>query len=541
MATAPLPVIAAFDDDSGRRAALERELARYESTYTVVVDAGAATALARIRALAADGADVALVLADRASDGLTVLDETHALHHDAKRALLLAWGENRVAREDITAALNQGRADYFVVKPTASPDESFHRAVTDFLEEWWRKRGTPFEAVRVVAPQRTARTSEVCDLLERHNFPYGSYTSDSDAGRALLADAGVTTAHEVVVIVDGHAFVDPTNLDVAQAVGARTEPGPGVYDVAVVGAGPAGLAVAVGTASEGLRTALIEPVALGGQAGTSSLIRNYLGFPRGISGAELATRAVDQVMHFGTEFVYGSPATSLTVDDDTRVVGLANGSAVRACTVVIATGVSYRKLAVPELDAFNGVGVFYGAATSEARSLTGKPVYVVGGGNSAGQAAMHLSQFAEHVTILIRGESLAASMSDYLIKTIDTAPNISVRNHVEVVSGRGTQRLEAITLGDRAAGTTEEVPAAALFVLIGAEPFTDWLPDAIVRDDWGYVCTGQNEGSLLLETTMPGVFAVGDVRSGSVKRVASATGEGAMSVCLIHEYLATLH
>jgi thioredoxin reductase (NADPH) len=310
----------------------------------------------------------------------------------------------------------------------------------------------------------------------------------------------------------------------------------------VVGGGPAGLSAAVYAESEGLRTALIEPTAMGGQAGTSSMIRNYLGFPRGISGAELAARAFDQAILFGTEMVYGNAATDLRCEDALRVVELRDGTTVACRAVVIATGVSYRTLDVPALQRFHGAGVFYGAAMSEAPDLAEQRAFVIGGGNSAGQAAIHLAKFAKQVTILVRRESLAASMSDYLITEIDATPNIDVRYRTEVADAGGNARLERLTLRDHAQRRDETVEAAALFVLIGAKPFTDWLPAAIDRDEWGYLTTGPSDTGphrVPYETTMRGVFAVGDVRRDSIKRVASAVGEGAVCVRFVHDYLAS--
>jgi thioredoxin reductase (NADPH) len=556
------PTIVAVAEDEETFARLSRALtSRYGGDYTIVVDRSVEDGLRRLEHLARAATDVALILADRASGGTSLLAAAHAIHPYATRALVLEWAENRRAREELVEALARGQADYFVVKPMASPDERFHRAVTELLDEWWRLRGAPFEAVRVVGDDGSARSHEICDLLQRHDFPYGFYASDSPAGRALLEEVALVGDGRPVVVVAGIALLDPTNAEVAEALGARTKAEPGVYDVVVVGGGPAGLSVAVYAASEGLRTALVERVALGGQAGMSSRIRNYLGFPRGVSGAELAARAVDQAILFGTDMIYGSTAISLRADGEHRVVGLSDGSEVTAKAVVIATGVSYRRLAVPALEPFNGVGVFYGAAMSEARALRGEPVYVVGGGNSAGQAAMYLAKFASHVTLLVRSDSLAESMSDYLIKDIEATANIEVRYRVAVVDAGGQGRFEWLTLEDLGSGEIETTPAAALFVLIGAEPFTDWLPPSILRDDWGYLLTGRQctdpscwrggcevdagalaahddaHGPLIFETSLEGVFAAGDVRRGSVKRVASAAGEGAMCVRLVHEYL----
>jgi len=353
------------------------------------------------------------------------------------------------------------------------------------------------------------------------------------------------------VMFDGRVLVDPSNADVATALGVPTRPGAGRYDVAVIGAGPAGLAAAVYGASEGLSTVVLEPEALGGQAGSSSLIRNYLGFPSGVSGEELAVRAYTQAWSFGAEYVYGSPASGLRPDGAELVVTLAGGSEVRSRAVVVATGMSYRRLGIPALDALAGAGVFYGAASTEARAMKDREVYVVGGANSAGQAAVHLARYAARVTMLVRGPTLADSMSDYLIQEIDTAANIEVRCRVAVIGGAGPGRLDWLTLTSLDSGTTETVPASALFVLIGAEPRTQWLPDAVQRDPSGFVLTGTDlirDGQapvdwplgrlpMFLESSLPGVFAVGDVRHGSVKRVASAVGEGSIAIHLVHSHL----
>ncbi|HET9666538.1 MAG TPA: FAD-dependent oxidoreductase [Desertimonas sp.] len=543
------PWILAVDHDAGTRGLLDEELDdRYGRHYEVVVAASSAEARTYLCDIA--DVDVALVLADRAGDGARLLTATRSLHPHAKRVLLIGWNEHRSAREEIIDVLTHGDADYYVAKPTAPPDERFHRAISEFLDDWWRIRGRPFAAVRVIGDDRSPRAHEICDLLHRHDFPYAFHDVHSDAGQAALDAAGVTPTTSPIVIVDGGApLFDPTNIDVATALGARTRPGEGTYDVVVVGGGPAGLAAAVYAGSEGLRVALIERTSMGGQAGTSSIIRNYLGFPRGISGAELATRAFDQAVLFGTEMVYGGDVVALRAEEDRRlrIVELADGTTLVSRTVVVATGVAYRALDVSALDAFNGAGVYYGSALSEARALTGEHACVVGGGNSAGQAALHLAEFAKSVTIVVRSKTLAASMSDYLVKSIERAPNIDICFETEITGGGGNGRLEWIDLKDRTTEAVERVAAAALFVLIGADPCTNWLPSEVQRDAWGYIATGGHcdcrldvaaeRAPVMFETTMPGVFAVGDVRQGSIKRVASAAGEGAVCVRLIHDYL----
>ena len=381
----------------------------------------------------------------------------------------------------------------------------------------------------------------MCDLLQRHNMPFAFQRADSEAGAAILQAAGVDAdTAPVVVLQDGRTLVDPSNIEVADALGARTRPGSGIYDVVVVGGGPAGLSAAVYAESEGLRTALIEPTAMGGQAGTSSMIRNYLGFPRGISGAELAARAFDQAILFGTEMVYGHAASGLRVDGDLRIVQLTDGTDVPARAVVIATGVSYRRLDVPSLAPFNGVGVYYGAASSEAAALTGQDVFVVGGGNSAGQAAVHLAKFAysghdPRAGRVTRPQHVR--LPDHRDRR-DSQHRPDVRRRGR--RGAGDGRLETIDV-QRPSGAVDTLPAAALFILIGAEPFTQWLPPEVERDEWGFVMTGPSDEApsrLPFESTLSGVFAVGDVRRGSTKRVASAVGEGAVCVRLVHEYLA---
>ena len=398
----------------------------------------------------------------------------------------------------------------------------------------------------MIGTEPSARVHEICDLLTRNSIPFGFHRADSAEGSAALQRLGLSpSSGPVVTFHTGVVLADPANAQVAEALGVNIRPAETTYNVVVVGAGP-GLAAAVYGASEGLRTALLEREAFGGQAGTSSLIRNYLGFPGGVSGAELAGRAYEQAWMFGTQFVYGNPATSLATDGDLRIVGLQDGSAVTSRAVVIATGVSYRRLAVPGLESLAGAGVFYGAATTEAQALAGKRAFVVGGGNSAGQAALHVSKYAQHVTILVRSASLAESMSQYLIREIEAAPSIDVRYRTEVAGGGGDGRLEQLKLRHRDTGGTETVPADGLFVLIGAQPFTDWLPEAVGRDQWGFILTGPDLAErwtlqrepYLLETSTPGVFAAGDVRHGSVKRVASAVGDGSIAIRLAHDYLA---
>jgi thioredoxin reductase (NADPH) len=549
------PVLVVVDDEDASLRALTRELgSRYGAHYQVVPTSSAEIALARLAELKAAGADVPLVLADQqlpGMDGTQLLARVRQFFPTARRGLLITFGDQSAPAPFLEAAA-LGWLEFYLPKPSWSPDEQFHRVITGSLEEWWREqggRGGRGGLVTVIGDDPSARVHEIRDLLARNSIPFGFYPSDSPDGRAALRRLGVSEpAGPVVSLYTGVVLVDPANVEVAKALGLDVRPTGRVYDVVIVGAGPAGLAAAVYAASEGLSTALLEPEAFGGQAGTSSRIRNYLGFPDGVSGGELAQRAYQQAWVFGTHLVYGNAATSLAKDQDLLVVGLQDGSETQARAVVIATGVSYRRLQIPELEGLAGAGVFYGAGTIEAQAIAGKPAFVVGGGNSAGQAALHLSKYARQVTVLVRSQSLAASMSDYLIREIDAAPNVEVRYRCEVAGGGGSGRLERLLLRDRDSGETEPVPAAGLFVLIGAQPFTGWLPEAVKRDQWGFIRTGPDTGQdwplprapFLLETTIPGVFAVGDVRHGSMKRVAAAVGDGSTAVRLIHDYLALL-
>jgi thioredoxin reductase (NADPH) len=549
------PVLLIVDDDPRTRDVVGGELRkRYGSDYQVVC-ADSADDLPRLLAkLRDDRRLVGIVLARQRMShgtGTQLLARVREFHRTAKRLLLIDWGYGPPA-EPILQAIALGHIDAYVARPVTVPDERFHRAVTELLEQWARSHLPRFEVVRVVGEEQSARSHEIRDLLDRNAVPFGFYRVGAGQGKALLQQAGAAAAAlPVIFLFNGRVLVQPTNAEVAEALGMRTTPGTGLYDVAVIGAGPAGLAAAVYGASEGLSTVVLEPEAIGGQAATSSQIRNYLGFPAGVSGADLAERAYTQAWNFGAEYVYGNPATGLRARGPERVVTVGGGSQVRSRAVVIATGVSYRRLGIPSLDRLAGAGVFYGAATSEAKAMKDREVFVVGGANSAGQAAVHLARYAARVTVLVRGQSLAEGMSDYVVTQIASTPNIAVRHNVAVTGGGGTDCLESLTLLDRVSGTTQTIPAAAIFVLIGAEPHTQWLPDHIARDQWGFVVTGTDllageaapqgwplrRTPMLLETSLPGVFAAGDVRHGSVKRVAAAVGEGSTAIRLIHDYL----
>jgi thioredoxin reductase (NADPH) len=548
------PIMLVVEDESDARARIRGELERrYGSDYRVTCERSALRALAKLERWRAAGDPVALVLADQWMPDLTgeeFLARAKALFPDTKRALLVsfgAWGDRRTA-DAMLRAMAAGRMDYYVLKPWRRADEFFHRTVTEFLHEWERSSSASPQEVALICKRRSPRAHQLRDLLTRNGVPHVVHDTDSPEGRRLLAEAGqAATSDPVVVLLGGAVLVNPTNAELADAYGVSTSlEGRSDFDVVVVGAGPAGLAAAVYASSEGLDTLVVERESIGGQAGSSSLIRNYLGFARGVSGSELAQRAYQQAWIFGACFLHTREVTGLRAGSGRHVLTLSDGSEASARAVVVATGISYRRLGIPGLDALLGTSVFYGASVSEARAHAGQEVYVVGGGNSAGQAAIHLSRYAGHVTLLVRRGSLVETMSSYLIDEIEAARNIDVRPNVELAACSGDGVLETITLRDTVTGHTEAVPAAALFIQIGAEPYTAWLPPEIRRDAWGYLLTGRDlpAGSwplerppLMLETSLPGVFAAGDAREGSTKRVASAVGEGSVVIEQVHHLL----
>jgi thioredoxin reductase (NADPH) len=543
------PVLLAVDEDAGARGRIEHELSkRYGEDYRVVCESSVEAAITTLRELEAAGEEVALVLADQwmlDTSGMEFLACARRLYPTTKRVLLVEWGD-RTAREPILRSMARGLIDYYVNKPWGSTDEYFHRVISEFLFDWSKARRPGFEEIRVVGESSSPRSADLRDLLWRNGVLHTFYTPDSERGRELLALAGQGTSRlPVVMLYDGRVLVDPSNAEIADAFGVSFDLDQRIFDLIVVGGGPAGLGAAVYGASEGLSTLVLEGEAIGGQAGTSSLIRNYLGFPWGVGGAELARRAAEQAWLFGVTFRLMRRATGLRRSGEELVVSLSDGTEVVGRSVIIATGATYRRLGVPSLEALNDAGVFYGAPVTEAQAVQEKEVYVAGAGNSAGQAAMHLSKYASRVTLVARGNTLSTSMSEYLIREIEAAENVEVRLNTRVVGGGGKGRLERLVLEDSASGTTETVFAAALFVLIGARPHTGWLPEEIERDESGYVLTGQDLGGrrsldrapLMFETSMPGVFAAGDVRYGSVKRVASAVGAGAIAIQSVHEYL----
>jgi thioredoxin reductase (NADPH) len=554
------PVLMAVDEQIQELAAVQQELLkRYAADYEVVCHPSTASALEQLEALRATGAQVIILLAAqqmRAMTGIDFLAQAHELHPRARRVLLIPFG-NRSASKPILRSISLGQIDHFAVKPgqgfRAVVDEQFHRLITELLEGWQRQQRAQSEVITIVGKRQDAHTYEMRDLLQRSGLPFGFHEPDSDEGRALLEWVGHPAGpFPVFVRFDGQVFVNPPIEELAVALGVRHSAEEGLFDLAIVGAGPAGLSAAVYGASEGLRTIVVDRETIGGQAGTSALIRNYLGFPLGISGAELTSRALDQAWSFGADTSVLREAINLRMTGDEHILVFANGTEIVSRTIVLAMGASYTRLGIPSLETLVGAGVFYGGGVTEAQAMSGQHVFVAGAGNSAGQAAVHLARYTERVTMLVRGNSLAATMSDYLVKEIAAQENIEVRLHTQIVDGSGRQRLEELVLQDSVSGTTETVPATALFVLIGAQPRTEWLPPEILRDERGFILTGPDlvdakgiggttslqRPPLLLETSIPGIFAAGDVRHGSVKRVAAAVGEGGMAIQSVHQYLA---
>lgn len=549
------PVIMLVDDEAQERETTGRELQkRYRADYDIICELSPQAALQQLQTFKAADVSVAILLADVwmvEMPGIEFLEQAHDLYPQAKRLLLINWGDGSAINHIVQAA-NLGRIDLFAAKPIQLPDERFHRQISELLDEWTHGRQPPVAALQIVGERWSARSHELRDILERYSVGFRFYDLESEDGQALLHKVNKPDGpFPIVILFNGIVLADPPHTAIADALGANDRVEGGIYDLTIVGGGPAGLSAAVYGASEGLRTLVVEREAIGGQAGTSSRIRNFLGFPTGISGGELANRAYTQAWLFGAQFYFMRQATDLRSEQDRYVLGLSDGKEFVSRSVVLAMGAAYQRLGVPGIDTLLGAGVFYGGAVTEAMAMAGREVFVVGAGNSAGQAAIYLAKYALHVTIVARGASLTASMSDYLIKEIEATPNITVRVQTQVVEVRGTRRLEGLVLKNSASGETESVKAAAIFILIGARPHTDWLPDGLLCDEKHYILTGQDllsdgklpEGwplqraPLPLETSLPGVFAVGDVRYRSVKRVASGVGEGSVAIQLVHQYL----
>ena len=556
----PVMLIATTDPTS-RRILGDELRRRYGADYEVVVCSGHAHGRAVLEGLRRWDRPVALVLgcygpADRG--GLDFLRRAYGFHPAAKRAVVVTWGDFASA-PTVFRAIAQGYAELLIIRPERPRDEEFHGAITDALDDWHLAQGVGFEAVRLIGDVGDERTHSLRDSLSRNHIPVGFYAVGSETADRTLQGLGLRDPKLPVMVLQFTAppivLENPSDLEIAEAIGVtRPPPADKIFDVVVVGAGPSGLATAVYASSEGLSTMVVEGEAVGGQAGTSSLIRNYPGFSRGVSGAHLAYRSFHQAWTLGTDFLFLRKVNGLEADGDLYAVSISDGSVVRCRTVVVATGVDYRRLDIPQLEALVGRGVFYGATVSEAPSMAGKQVCVVGGGNSAGQAVLHLAKYAKKVTLLVRGRTLSASMSDYLISQLEATRNVAIRCSTAVVGARDRDGfLAAVTVaasGTAGPSPSEEIEAGGLFVLIGSVPRTSWLPGTVERDPAGFLRTGTSRDAngprsmragrppLALETSMPGIFAIGDVRAGSIKRVATAVGDGATVVSMLHTYLA---
>ena len=554
-AEGPRTAILTVDDDPGVSRAVARDLRRrYGEQHRVVRAESSAAALDALREMKLRGDQVAVILADYRMpelNGIEFLEQAMDIYPGARRALLTAYADTSAAID----AINVVDVDHYLLKPWDPPEEKLYPVVDALLEAWETSDRRPVPETRVVGHRWSARSSEVREFLARNQVPYHWYTTDEPEGQRLLSAAGADgRALPVVITPGGDALIEPADAELASRVGLATTPSNDFYDLIIVGGGPAGLGAAVYGASEGLRTVLVERLATGGQAGQSSRIENYLGFPDGVSGALLTDRARRQATKFGAEVLTAREVTGLEVNGSARTVRFADGSAIDAHAVILATGVSYRRQHAPGLAELAGRGVYYGSALTEATACAGQDVYIVGGANSAGQAALFLSRYAKSVTLLVRGLSLEKSMSYYLISRINDNPAISVRTCTEVIGASGNDHLEKLTLRDTTRGTAETVDAQWLYLFIGAEPLTDWLDGVVVRDGRGFVVAGPDLSAggarprgwnldrppYHLETSVPGVFVVGDARAESAKRVASAVGEGAMAVMLVHRYLEKL-
>lgn len=552
----PNPAILAVDDDDIVLRAVERDLRRrYGSQYRVLAARSAAEALQTLQALKLRNDPVALFLVDQRMPqmtGVEFLEQAIQLFPDAKRVLLTAYADTDAA----IRAINIVKLDHYLLKPWDPPEVNLYPVLDDLLDDWLAAYRPPFEGIRVIGLRYSAQTHEVRDFLARNLIPFQWMDIESDPEARRLAEiaSGDRPQLPVVLFPNGASLAQPSKAQLAEKIGLRVRAGQPFYDLIIVGGGPAGLAAAVYSASEGLHTLMIERAAPGGQAGGSSRIENYLGFPVGLSGADLARRAVAQARRFGVEILTPQEATALRAADPYRFVTLADGSELSCHALIVATGVHYRKLEVPDIDRLTGAGVYYGASAVEALSYRGQDVFLVGGANSAGQAAIHFAQYCTSVTLLVRGDSLEKSMSQYLIDQIRATENIHMRLDTSVIAVHGQQRLESITIRNSRSEEEETLPAMALFLFIGAMPQTGWVAGVLERDEHGFLLTGSDlpgdggrprgwmldRDPYLLETNVPGVFVAGDVRHGSTKRIATAVGEGAIAVRFVHEYLSSI-
>jgi len=552
----PKPILLSVDDDSDVLRAIERDLrSQYGADYRVIGSDSPKKALDLLKQLKVRNDSVALMLADQRMphmNGVEFLQEGMHIFPEAKRALLTAYADTSAA----ISAINDANINYFFMKPWDPPQDNLYPQLDDLLDDWRASYRPAFEGIRVLGTRWSPRSYELRDFLARNHIPYQWIDAELSANdpetKRLLDVLGPEASNlPVVLFADGTKLLEGAPAEIAQKVGLRTRAQTNFYDLAIIGGGPAGLAAAVYGASEGLHTVIVEREAPGGQAGMSSRIENYLGFPTGLSGGDLARRAVVQAQRFGVEILSPQEATTVRTEGSYRIIKLADANEISCHALMVATGVQWRRLDAPGIDKLQGAGVYYGGGATEALSCKGEIIYVVGGANSAGQAAMNFSKYAERVVILVRGEGLAATMSQYLIDQIQQTPNIQIWTHASVAEVHGDKRLEEISVLCSDTGKTERVPASSVFIFIGALPRTDWLAGLVERDERGFLLTGPDlirdgerpkgwpldRDPFLLETNVPGIFAVGDVRHGSVKRVASGVGEGSVAVQFIHQYL----
>jgi thioredoxin reductase (NADPH) len=550
------PILLSVDDDSNVLRAIERDLrSEYGAAYRVIGSDTPTGALTLLKQLKVRNDSVALILADQRMpqmDGVTFLLEAMRMFPEAKRALLTAYADTNAA----ISAINKANINYFFLKPWDPPSEHLYPQLNDLLDDWQASNRPKFEGIRVLGTRWSPRSYELRDFLARNRVPYQwidvEVSSNDPETKQLLEALGPdATSLPITLFQDGTKLLDSTPTEVAQKVGLRTRAQTNFYDLAIVGGGPAGLAAAVYGASEGLHTVMIESEAPGGQAGMSSRIENYLGFPMGLSGGDLARRAVAQAQRFGVEILAPQDAVAVRTEGSYRMIKLGDGNEISCHALMIATGVQWRRLEAPGIDRLQGAGVYYGGGSTEALSCKGEVIYVVGGANSAGQAAMNFAKYADRVVIVVRGSSLSSTMSQYLIDQIKETSNIQIWPHASVQEVHGETHLEEISFLCSDTGKIERVPTGAMFIFIGALPRTDWLADVVERDERGFILTGPDlirdgqrpkgwaleRDPFLLETNVPGLFAVGDVRHGSVKRVASGVGEGSVAVQFIHQYL----
>ena len=550
------PVLLTVDDDQEVLRAIERDLRRkYASDYRVLRAESGPAAMEIVRELKVRNNAVALFLVDQRMPGLSgveFLEQAMTLYPDAKRVLLTAYADTDAA----IAAINEAGIDHYLLKPWHPPEENLYPVLDELLEDWQAAFPPQFEGIRVLGNRWSPASHNIKDFLARNRVPYQwldieTAAADSEIrGLINLLEEEETKTLPLVIFPNGLRLRQPTNAELAEHAGLKTRAAAAFYDLAIVGGGPAGLAAAVYGASEGLRTVIIEREAPGGQAGMSSHIDNYLGFPSGLSGRDLARRAVDQARRFGVE-ILSAEATAVWLDGQYRYLRLADGAELSCHALLVATGVQWRKLEAPGVERLTGRGVYYGAAMTEAMSTRDEDVYVVGGANSAGQAAMYFSKYARRVIMLVRGPSLADSMSQYLINQLKATANIHIEFNSSIVEAHGEDHLEAISVHCSVTNEVNKVPANSLFIMIGAAPNTDWLAKIVERDERGFILSGpalMRDGKRpkgwqlgrdpgLLETSVPGVFVVGDVRHGSVKRVASGVGEGSIAISFVHQYL----